>query len=306
MVNAVLLTSAEKKDLIKGENKAFMYIAGRRVFEYVLDALYNSSSIENIYIIGPKHIEETKKQTKLAKKEEAKQPLTLEALIDVYRNDHGNKQIMFHPESREAEPWSRFHNNIISGFNLAKQENKEVLFSPADIPLANDHSIDTFIATCFYLGGFQHDLYYCIVNNDKAIEKYTQHVRKPYKLKEGNFRPGNLALVKPSGIKNTELIAKAFINSRKLSKISSIIKLAKHVGFSETGKQIALWLSGRSTISGIEEYISKAVDGKVKLVDINAPELEYDIDDENDFENIKRWIEDKKRYSARKAKVSLS
>ncbi len=42
MVNAVLLTSADEKDLIYGKNKAFMHIAGRRVFEYPLDALYHS------------------------------------------------------------------------------------------------------------------------------------------------------------------------------------------------------------------------------------------------------------------------
>ncbi len=171
--------------------------------------------------------------------------------------------------------------------------------------MANKNSIDYFIANCSYFDDRKHnDLYYCIVSNDRAIKEYPQHSRKPYILREGNFRPGNLILVKPSGIKNTELIAKAFIDSRKLSRISSQFKLAYYVGMFKTGKQWLLFKLGMSTISGLENYLSQAVKGSFKLVDVAAPELEYDIDDENDFNNIKRIIEDRKRYIQKRAKVS--
>ena len=283
MINAVLLatTPKDKRELINGNNKAFNKIGNRYVFEYVLDALYFSYSIDDILVVGPGVVKNVREPE-----------VSLEGILNSYKTQHGGKKIDIFKEYKKGRAYQIFLANVQSAHELAKVGNKSVLFAPSDIPLAKSKHIDDFVDDCMHHDNIaENDVYYCIINNKKTTAEYPGHIRQGYKLSEESFRPANLVLVKPSGIKNPDVLAKAFIGTRKLSNPIAKIKLAHYVGYAKAFDHIIKYLSGKAKISDVEDAIGNAMGARLKLIETSYAELEYDIDDSNDHCELKRRLE---------------
>lgn len=282
MINAVLLatTPKDERELINGNNKAFNRIGDRYVFEYVLDALYSSHSIDNILVVGPGIVKNVQEPV-----------VNLENILSDYRAKHDRKKITLFAEFHKGRAWQIFLANVQSAYGLAKEGNKSVLFASSDIPLAKGEHIDDFVTNCMQYNLSKNDFYYCIINNRITTIDYPGHIRPGYKLTEGSFRPANLVLLKPSGIKNMDIFAKAFIGTRKLSNIVSKLKLAHYVGYAKAFEHIIKYISGRANISDVESAIGRAMGARLKFVETKYSELEYDIDDSNDYYELKRRLE---------------
>lgn len=282
MINAVLLatTPRNKRELINGNNKAFNRIGNRYVFEYILDALHSSNSIEKILVVGPGVVKNVREPE-----------VNLERILSSYRARHDGKRIDVFPEFDKGRAYQIFLANVQSAHALMQEGNKSVLFAPSDIPLAIGKHIDDFVDNCMRQDSIaKNDVYYCIINN-KTTAEYPGHIRGGYKLSEGIFRPANLVLVKPSGIKNPDVLAKAFIGTRKLSNPIAKFKLAHYVGYANAINHLAKYLSGRAKISDVENAIGNAMGARLKLVETKYAELEYDIDDQTDQFELKRRLE---------------
>ena len=293
MINAVLLatTPKDERELIDGNNKAFNRIGNRYVFEYVLDALYSSNSIENILVVGPGVVKNVREPE-----------VNLERMLTSYRAKHDRKRIDVFPEFDKGMAYQRFLANVQSAHALSHEGNKSVLFVPSDIPLAIGEHIDDFVANCMHQDSIaKNDVYYCIINNKTTTAEYPGHIRGGYKLSEGIFRPANLVLVKPSGIKNPDVFAKAFVGTRKLSNPIAKFKLARYVGYANAINHLAKYLSGQAKISDVENAIGNAMGARLKLVETKYAELEYDIDDQTDHYELKRRLEDRAMQYAEKA-----
>ncbi len=283
MINAVLLatTPKDKRELINGNNKAFNKIGNRYVFEYVLDALYFSHSIDDILVVGPEVVKNVREPK-----------INLEKILSEYRTEHDRKKIGIFPEFHKGRAWQIFLANVQAAHQLSKVGNKSVLFAPSDIPLAKSKHIDDFVEDCMHQDNIaENDVYYCIINNKKTTAEYPGHIRQGYKLSEESFRPANLVLVNPSGIKNPDILAKAFIGTRKLSNPIAKIKLAHYVGYAKAFGHIVKYLSGKAKISDVEDAMGDAMGGRLKLIETSYAELEYDIDEHNDHCELKRRLE---------------
>lgn len=279
MVNAVLLagTPINKQHLVYGRNKALNSINNRKVIEYILDALYESNIIGKIFIVGPKLVYVTK---------------TLEEFVNQYSNNKKPKDVKVLHESLAVTDSQRFLENILTGYRNAKDSPNAVLFMPSDIPLARGNHIDEFISDCQAVNSkSENDLYYCFVDNKVANETFYQRIRKGFKTKEGEFRPGNIALVMSDKLGKLSTMAKCFQDSRKLSFFRSKLMLFYHLGVKDTSKMIYKYYTGNVRLKDLEDYVSKRLDTRFKLIKSDYPELEYDIDQENDHENLRRLLE---------------
>lgn len=139
-------------------NEALIPIGNRFMVEYVVAALLNSQSIEQIVIVGP-----------------------VDELLPIYC---GQPRVIL------TEAGKTVLESLQNG--VAKlQTPGHVLIATCDIPLLKAEAVDAFLDKC---GDLEADLYYPIVSKE-INEKYYPGVKRTYvTFKEGTFTGGNLFL----------------------------------------------------------------------------------------------------------------
>ncbi len=289
MVNALVLagTPMNQDSLVYGKNKALLDISNnKKVIEYVLDSLYESARVDKIVIVGPNFIGQKK---------------TLDQIIDLYKSHNPKKEIALVHEHTDGDEAERVLSNMAIGLSIVNPGDF-LLYATGDIPLARGNHIDDFIAKC--LNASPGDFYFCMVEAQKANNKYYTRKRRPaISTMEGEYRPANLALVKPNKIENIDLFARLFAYSRRLSSLASKFRSVRHIGLFDTASLLFKYYTVKVRLKEIEEFASRKLNCNFKLIKSDNPELEYDIDSKDDYNDIKNRI---KESSARRAKSSVS
>ncbi|WP_026476955.1 nucleotidyltransferase family protein [Alkaliphilus transvaalensis] len=189
-MNAVILAGGRIGD---GEspkiNKALLNFKGYPMIKYVINALKNSESIENIMVIG--NTEELKK--------------VIGNEVDVL----------------VAEKESIIDNLLLATDHFG--EDHHILISTCDIPLLKGSMITDFIEKANHE---TIELVYPIIEKDLCQKVFPDVKRTFVTLKDGSYTGGNLVLINPKAIDKIEKVARLMVENRKNPvKMSSILGL---------------------------------------------------------------------------------
>lgn len=219
---------ASKK--IMGQNKALMEIEGIPLFCYVLSALQKTPGIENIYIVGPKEVLETKIRK-------------ASHFIDGYKKI----SIVQQKNNLLKTTWGTFLETLQKEPNgaqaLIKNSEKAVLYVAGDIPLVTHHEISEFLSNCEIE---KYDYFLGITPEENLKPFYSSDGKKGIRMaylyaRENIYRLNNLHLVKPIKLKKKEYIQDVY-KYRYQRKIRNIIRFSLEMFFSGTvGKSLRLY-----------------------------------------------------------------
>ncbi|HHT65371.1 MAG: NTP transferase domain-containing protein [Caldicoprobacterales bacterium] len=179
-INAVVLAGDSKRGSVQEgvDNKSFLLINGKPMVEYVIDALRESSAINEISITGP---------SDLLKKH-------LGGKVDHYVEDRGS-----------------LFDNVKAGIAPFAND-RAVLIVTSDIPMITGWMITDFIQRCMHQGG---DFCYPIVEKRLNEERFPGVERTYVRLKDGTYTGGNVLFLNPAVIGPCEEFAKKVIAFRK-------------------------------------------------------------------------------------------
>ena len=180
-VDAVILAGSPNdgplKDCSQADYEALIKIGERPMVDYVLEAVVQSPSINQMVLVG---VEEIRRQF--------------------------DGRTLLHVLPGE--------NPVASVLNGVKAlpGDKRILLATADIPLITSEAIEDFIQACAVT---QADFYYPIVSRTINENRYPTVKRTYVSLKEGVFTGGNLFLVNPQIIDRCALWAEEMVTLRK-------------------------------------------------------------------------------------------
>ncbi len=170
--------------------------------------------------------------------------------------------------------------NVYAGAAIVAR-NPYVLFATGDMPFITAAAVRRF---CDLAGEANTDLVYPIVPLELCQQAYPGMKRTGLRLREGAFTGGNLLIVKRSTLEqNAQFIRETFA-ARK-----SVWKLARLFGF-RTLMSLALSRIRPEalTLAQLEQAVGRFINGTVKAVIVEYPELGVDIDRLDHVEALKR------------------
>lgn len=183
------------KELTGTEHRCLAPIAGRRIIDYILEALQKSGSIRRIIIAARKealtHLEGTLPENILLCEAAGDLPATAMAAADA----------------------------------LGADSTEKLLGVCDDIPLLTPLAVREFISACQAQPA--EELYYPIIPKDACVAQFPQAKRTYGRLRDGVFTGGNMMLVSKSIIPPGQQKAKEIFARRK-----SPLKLCDWLGWS--------------------------------------------------------------------------
>ncbi|HDJ99916.1 MAG TPA: hypothetical protein ENG53_01220 [Firmicutes bacterium] len=203
-IEAVVLGGQDKlEDWVKEEgvpHKALLDIAGKRMIDWIIDALKDTPQIKRIILIGKSEIF----------------PEDIRKRVDVFLEDSGS-----------------FMKNIENVYKITKYEYS--VFVPTDVPLITSQ---IYTKTFEFCENFEKGCYlYVLVNKKRDVEKKFPGTKRTYwKLKGGYYKIGNILPIRrelyPSAINFGYKLLKARkspIKMASLFPISFMIKALFHL-----------------------------------------------------------------------------
>lgn len=169
------------------ENKALIRLQDKYLIEYVLDAIDEAPSIDNIVVVGLKKEqlpERTGKKT-------------------VFLDFNGSRI-----------------NNILTGLNYHKEnlDGSHVVIFPSDIPFMNGEIIEKTIAQ-MNIEETDMDLYYALVSKSSFDRIYPNAPRSFRKFKEGIYAGGDIITLRvQTGLDNADIINTMVTNRKSMIK----------------------------------------------------------------------------------------
>ena len=270
MVNAVILAGGKREEYIKrdnwiyrtllkygrripGEEKAVMIYRGKPMIKWVIGALKNAKSIDDLVVVG--------------------NTIKLE--------ESGINDVVCLEQS------TTITQNAMIGYIYFKERGQEgrTLFVPCDIPEISGNTLDGFVEKA-------KDGDFCFAMGDKKfLGEYDKFSRRFYiwAKKEGvrkRYRWSNLALVKPEAIKNKDMVEYAF-SLRNILDIRTWPKIAKVIGY----KPFFDWATFRLDLGDVERRISEKFGCDFRVVEICDPSASFDLDYKNDPGKVLKWYQ---------------
>lgn len=223
---SLLLAGGKSKPALKRitgqEYKALMSVNrpdGRPIIQNVIDALYNSKYISQIFLASPKEVQQ---------EVESENVILIPSgttLIDSLKKSISNFQNEYY-----------------------------ILITSCDLPLITSRHLNSFITDCLSNPGF--DIYYAIIDKDTYLHHFPQsEFRRIYAhLLEGSYTGGNIFLVNPRVIIDCADRIEEFILFRKHPlKMANILGrrivvkyLKKYLSIKELEKMVPQYLQGYS------------------------------------------------------------
>jgi GTP:adenosylcobinamide-phosphate guanylyltransferase len=159
----------------------------------------------------------------------------------------------------------------------AKRGDK-VLFMTCDIPLVTAAAIDDFLAQC---AAFDADVFYPVLTKQTMEKAYPGTQRTYFKLKEGTFTGGNIALLDSVVVsENLGLIEEAFALRKSVPKLMRIL-----------GPKFVMKLATRSLSMGdLEARVGNMINARSKIIESRYAEIGIDVDKVSDIELVKNYI----------------
>ncbi|MFP4660620.1 MAG: NTP transferase domain-containing protein [Halanaerobiales bacterium] len=241
-LDVIILAGAPNKGPLKEitttDHEALIKIADIPMVEYVIKAVNQAQNTGNIIVVGPG--DELKK--------------SIQEKVDLF-----------------IESGESLKENIFKGIN--KTDKKDyILLMTSDIPLITADVIDDYITTCLEDG--EADLYYPIIPKEYNIMKFPKVKRTYFHLAEGVFTGGNMVLLKPKILEESnEMLEKALALRKKPWKMSRLLGM----------KFILKFVIGRLSLGEIESKVASITGCRGHFMITNHPEIGFDVDKPSDL-----------------------
>jgi GTP:adenosylcobinamide-phosphate guanylyltransferase len=290
-LDAVVLagTHENPKRLIAGRNKAFLQVGGQVLLRYVIDALMDSKSIDQIFVVGPA--------------------------------DELLKELVDYPSRvRVIAQRGKMLTNCWAGIEASEDchrydpvmpvHERPLLIISCDLPLVTARSVDDFVSRCAHADSLSSETYamFAGVVNEAGLKPFhptaeRQGIKRPFvELECGRLRLANIYVGRPRKLSHQEFLQTGF-NYRKAKDWRNVVALT-FTFFKSPGGWHAAWMSMRvqltlmlskgkgrwyrrlkkgNTQERVEMSVSDTLGGLIKIVISPYGGLSLDVDDEEDF-----------------------
>jgi len=177
----------------QGKPKAALQIGSKSMIQWVLDALEDSPSIENIVVVG---VEEMRDEL------------------------HSTKILKICPDSGDMI------NNFQTGAGAILDHNPDaqrVALISSDIPLLTPESVEWVVQTA---QDSDEDLYYCVIQQSRMEKRFPESARSYVKLHDMNVCGGDFSVIKLDLVRDRKDLWQKLFEARK-----SIFRQANLIGF---------------------------------------------------------------------------
>ena len=298
-----ILVAGEGKHSYKvyHQHKAFLRVNGQSMVSYVLQALQQVDSVQDIYVVGPKsqllrHLAEDRIDLTAPKK-----ITLLEQRENLFENVW-HTFLLTLPESIE-----------VAQLETSQYSDRAVLVVPCDAPLITPHEIEYFIQKCD------------MENHDHVLGLTPEQALRPFypgpgqpgikmaylHLKENKYRINNLHLVRPVQMKNRHYIQQMYqyryqrnlinvgrfalklIGKDKVNRFGYYFGLLLGLMFSRLKLDLLVdffrsWVPKK----GLEECISNIMQTRFAGLEVPFPGAALDVDNAKDYETLKLRFQD--------------
>ncbi|HHX01300.1 MAG TPA: NTP transferase domain-containing protein [Firmicutes bacterium] len=245
-VDAIVLAGAKNdgklQEVSSSPYEALILINDKPMVSYVVEALRNSAQVNRIVVVGYAEFKE-------------------------YMDDG---VVLLECGQSLVE-------NIEIGMDYLGAEN-HVLVVTSDIPMLTSAAVDDFLTRC---RDHTQDLFYPIVSKEVNEAVYPGVGRTYVKIKDGTFTGGNMVLVAPKFIQESQQVIHRVVALRK--KPFEIVKL---LGFRILIKFIFRCL----TIAEVERRVKHLFGINAKAVITSYPQIGTDVDKPSDWELAQRIL----------------
>jgi len=245
-VDAIVLAGATNtgklQEVSTEKYEATIPVGGKPLFKYVVDALQSTVRVREIVVVGPQVLKE-----------------------------------QLPSGVRLVESGTTMTENILRGAASLKKSPK-VLVVTSDIPFIHKDAIEDFLDRCADL---EADLYYPIISKEANEQVYPGCRRTYVKLREGVFTGGNMVLVSPTVLANSQALMERVVSLRKKP-----WKLARLLGLTFVFKFFMQQLS----LSELERRVSQLLGVRGVAIISPYPEIGTDVDKPSDLELAERVI----------------
>jgi len=304
-----ILVAGENEDShnVCNQYKALLKLNDRYCIQYVIEALQNSASVRDIYIVGPKN----KLMTAL---KDARIDFTQPKKIQILEQKSSLLENIWYAYLKSLPPLDG-----LEDAEIAALVNKAVLVVPCDSPLITTHEVEHFIANCDLN---LHD-YILGLTPEKSMQYFYPSGNRPgikmayMHMKEKNYRINNLHMVRPAKVEHRIHINKMYeyrYQKQILNVIFLIIyllrfqklknfKLLLGLQFSLLSAKLDLpwftaifkrWVPRKE----LERAISQLLNTRFTSQEIMLPGAALDVDNDENYETLKSEFERWRSYLA--------
>jgi len=310
-LDAIILAGTHRnpKRLIAGRNKAFLEVGGQVLLRYVVTALLDAQSIDQIFVVGPPD----ELQEELAGfparvkviAQRGKMLTNCWAGIEAAEDSHENDSIM-------------------------PVKERPILVISCDLPLVTARSVDDFVGRCARIDnmGLDNDSGQSIamfagVVDEAGLKPFHPSkdrlgIKRPFvELAYGRLRIANIYVGRPRNLSHQEFLQTGF-SYRKAVDWRNVLALTFSFIKSHGGWQAA-WLTMRiqltlmlsrgkgswywrlrkgNTQARVEKSLSEVLGGPVKMVLTPYGGLSLDVDDQEDFRILDACYKDWAKITA--------
>jgi GTP:adenosylcobinamide-phosphate guanylyltransferase len=290
-VDAIVLagTHSNPSRMILGKNKAFLEIDGRPLVRHVVDALTDTKSIAEIFVIGP-----------------------VDDIREALQGEPENVHLIAQRGNMLTNCWAGVHASEARQAEAGDERNpmRPYLIISSDLPLVSAASLDDFVARCADADQTSDEPYGLMVGvaDEEGLEPFAGDgiVRPFVELEFARVRLANLYVARPWQLSNEGFLQTGF-GFRKAIHLRNVVGLA-YSFLSQEGGWAAAWMTLRlqatllaarrggslyrrlrrwNTRERVEERTSKVLGGNVRLIISPFGGLSLDVDDESDFRILK-------------------
>ena len=290
-LDAVVLAGTHQNPnrLIAGRNKAFLEVGGEILVRYVVNALVEAESIDQIFVVGPS--------------EELQKSLAgISPRVNIIAQ-RGKMLTNCWAGIEASENYHR-HDSVIP------VEERPLLIISCDLPLVTARSIDDFVTRCAREDNRADEPFAMLagVVDESAVRPFHPAgdklgIERPFvELEFGRLRLANIYVGRPRNLSHQEFLQTGF-SYRKAKDWRNVVALTFNFFKSHGGWQAA-WLTVRvqltlmlskgkgrwykrlkkgNTRERVENSISKVLGGPIKVVVTPFGGLSLDVDDDEDF-----------------------
>ena len=290
-LDAVVLagTHQNPKRLITGRNKAFLKVGDQVLLRYVVDALVDATSIDQIFVVGP-----------------------AEDLLEVLAGYSPRVHIIAQRGKMLTNCWAGIEasEDMHRYDPLMPVDERPLLIISCDLPLVTARSVDDFVSRCASVDKESDVLNAMLagVVDEPSVRPFHQKGDKPgierpfVELECGRLRLANIYVGRPRKLSHQELLQTGF-SYRKAKDWRNVVALTFtffksrggwHAAWMSIRVQLTLMLSKRkgrlyrrlkkgNTRQKVENSISEVLGGPVKIVITPYGGLSLDVDDQEDF-----------------------
>jgi GTP:adenosylcobinamide-phosphate guanylyltransferase len=297
-LDAIVLagTHSNPARMILGRNKAFLELDGRPLVRHVVDALLDTESVGNIFVIGP-----------------------VEDIRDALQGEPAEVHLVPQEGNMLSNCWAGVHasESYQAGNGRERDPMRPYLVISSDLPLVSAASLDDFVARCADDDQASETPYGLLVGlaDEQGLAPFSEGgiVRPFVELEFARVRLANIYVARPWQLGNQEFLqtgsgfrkaihwrnvaglAYSFLSQEGgLEAAWMTLHLQATLLTARRGGRVYRFLRSRNTRERVEKCTSKVLGGPLRLVITPFGGLSLDVDDEEDFrifsERYDEWM----------------